>query len=206
LEDSEKFLKSMLAWRAKYKPHKLRLKDLKWPKDSLVIQHGFDLVGHPIVWMLVDNNEKIPKSEENTIERIKTVIYCYERAIAQMKKPIYNLTLIIDFKGGTLNIPQVKQFKGIFEELGLNYAERIHKIFILNAPWTIGMCWAFIKPFLYPHVIEKYVFVTPTKPTEICKELSAHIDPKELARYGPNPYVFDMDAECELEKKIYGDE
>ena len=125
----------MLEWRNKYGPHKLRIKDLKWPEESIVIQHGFDLQGHPIVWMLVDNNEKIPKNEENIKERIKTVIYCYEKAIAQMKKPIYNLTLIIDFKGGTLNIPQVKQFKGIFEELGLNYAERIHKIFILNAPW-----------------------------------------------------------------------
>lgn len=139
---------------------------------------------------------------------MKHIVYTYERASRQMdqSKKIFQFTLLVDFKDSTLTIDMIKNTKGVFDELGEYYAERVHQILVVNPPWTFSICWQFIKPLMPPHVCAKYVVVPSGSDKEIRKELAKYIEPDQLALYGTKDWSFDKDKEFELEKKIFGDE
>lgn len=139
---------------------------------------------------------------------MKHIVYTYERASRLMdkSKKIFQFTLFVDFKDSTLTIDMIKNTKGVFDELGEYYAERVHQILVINPPWTFNICWQFIKPLMPPHVVAKYVVIPSGSDKEIKKELTKYIDEDQLAFYGKTNYSFDKDKELELEKKVFGDE
>jgi len=151
---------------------------------------------------MVLKNDDVPNTEENKKEKFKHLVYYYEKAIRLMKHPIFQITVVVEFKDSSLSLEFVKTVKGLFEELGEYYAERLYRIIVLNAPWTFGACWTFIKPLMPPHVIAKYIFI---KSKNISKELSNYISPNELAMYGISDYVFDKAILEKEEKILFGD-
>jgi hypothetical protein len=201
LNQSVTMLKKMLAWRAKYKPTSLRVKDLQWATKMFVFHHGFDKKGHPLVYMLA-KNDNIPNTPENKVEKFKHVVHAYERAIKTLKGKDFQITLVVDFKDASLTIDMIKSTKGLFDELGEYYAERIHQIFVLNPPWTFGVCWGFLKPLLPPHVVQKYA-VLNSSGKELRKDISQYIDPDQLAFYGTNDLKFDLETQIKLETTLF---
>lgn len=74
------FLHSMISWRAKYKPQNIRLKNLKFAHKMFVFQKGFDLEGHPVVYMVLKNDD-VPNTEENKKEKVFVLIWLNLNAV-----------------------------------------------------------------------------------------------------------------------------
>jgi len=196
------YLSKMLHWRNKYKPQSIRIKDLKYAHKMFAFQKGIDIYDHPVVYMILKNDD-LPNTDENKKEKFKHLVYFYEKAIRLMKENVFQITVVAEFKDSSLTIDLVKSVKSVFEELGEYYAERLCKIIILNAPWTMNACWTFIKPLMPPHVIAKYVFIKSSKEQELKKELEKHIHSDELGLYGKKEYVFDKKTWEEEEALIF---
>jgi hypothetical protein len=92
--------------------------------------------------------------------------------------------------------------KVMFDELGIYYTERSHRIIVLNAGWTLSFIWGVIKSFLPQHVIDKYVFVSGYK-DDIKKQLDKYAAPDQLALYGEKDFKYDQDYLLAKELEVF---
>ena len=65
--------------------------------------------------------------------------------------------------------------------MGFYYPERLGRVLIMNAPWTINIIWAFLSAFLSTELKAKYVMVNKQQ------DLLNYVDADQLAtEYGGN--------------------
>lgn len=195
-------LKKTYDWRRTYKPENLRLKDLKLAEKMMCYQAGKTKDGYPIHYIVLKNDD-CPNDEKGIAEKFKLLVYNFERCTRMMKEPeVHGLINIVELEGGYLSLSIAQTLKGMFDELGIYYTERSHKIYVLNAGWGLSFIWSFVKSFLPQHVIDKYIFLSGD---DIKKELSKFIDEKDLIFYGKKELKWDLKEEERIEKEIYGD-
>jgi hypothetical protein len=192
-EAAKKMLEETLKWRQSFGIKSMHTKG--WVKEieretftGKTYVNGFNAQGNCILYMR-------PR-RENTFDHdsnLKHVVYNLERCIATMKKnkdasgPNQGkLILLIDFAGySTLNAPPMKTSKETLSIIQNHYPERLHKAFIMRAPWIFSAFWTMVSPFIDPVTSRKIAFVkgTPEVMGKVLTDMSegaANIDPAVL--------------------------
>lgn len=81
------------------------------------------------------------------------------------------------------------------------------RIILMNYGWGINLLWSFLKPFLYQHTLEKWIFLATsgTTPENISKALTQYIDLEQIPEecYGKAKFKFDWEQELQREKTEY---
>eukprot|EP01098_Paradermamoeba_levis_P008732 TRINITY_DN3608_c0_g1_i1.p1 TRINITY_DN3608_c0_g1~~TRINITY_DN3608_c0_g1_i1.p1 ORF type:complete len:298 (-),score=115.85 TRINITY_DN3608_c0_g1_i1:86-913(-) len=197
LKDSEKMLRESIKWRASYKPHLLKAKDVE---SQLVMGHiyipGTDNRGRPIVVFKV-HTEKDP---HDTDERIKFVVYSLEKAISRMKN-LETMIWFVDCRGFNVkyngDLGLAKKFVGTLQD---HYPERLGEMFVFDAPGVFKTFWKVVNPFIDPKTKKKVCFLETSSP-DIQKILGKKFDLEKLDKcfggnldfkFDPQSYVADV--------------
>lgn len=129
-------LKKTYDWRRNYKPEQIRIKDLKLAEKQMAYQCGKTKEGHPLHYIILRNDD-IPNDEKGIADKFKLLVYNFERSTRMMKEPdVHGIINIVELEGGSLSLSTAQTLKGMFDELGIYYTERSHKIYVLNAGWV----------------------------------------------------------------------
>lgn len=117
----------------------------------------FDNDGRPI--MVMRNRLENSVSHEGNILNL---VYLLERGCAAARVAgVEKWTLIIDFNGYSMrNAPPLKTSKATLSIMQNHYPERLHRSFMLDAPWLFSGVWAALSPFIDPVTRAKICFVS----------------------------------------------
>lgn len=205
VEEAAKILKKNVEWRGTYKPYNVRLKDVESvAKQGYLYNLGNDKEGRPVIYLIVAR-DKIENNDEAKKLKFKHFAYVVERATQRMPPEIWNATWIVDLQGASISLGLVQGMKGIFDELGEYYAERMARLILINYGWGISMIWTFLKPLLYENTVQKWLFLASagTAPEKIAAEISKYIDLSQLSSdvCGKYPFKFDWDNELQRESQ-----
>jgi len=188
-------LKRVTTWRMQYKPHEIRMKDLKHVgPNALVHLYGFDRNGRPIIYIHAKNLNISDNSDENVVLKFNYLIYGIERCLYYLPPDQHRLTWIFDMTDAPLSISLVQKLRGMFEQLGDYYPEVINVNIICNVSWTLSLVWRVVSSFISEHVLRRY-FVFRSGDSNLESFLHEHIDPSVLLTNlgGPvsNPFHYD---------------
>jgi len=116
----------------------------------------FDNDGRPI--MVMRNRHENSRSHEGNILNL---VYQLERGCAATRAAgVEKWTLIIDFNGYSMsNAPPLKTSRATLSIMQKHYPERLHRCFMLDAPWLFSGAWAALSPFIDPVTSAKICFV-----------------------------------------------
>ncbi|KAH8057671.1 hypothetical protein JL722_6762 [Aureococcus anophagefferens] len=104
---------------------------------------------------------------ENTHDHdgnVANLVYHLERAVKKTTAgPEEKWNLMIDFEGYSLrNAPPMKTSKATLKAVQDYYPERLHKAYLVDAPWIFNAFFKLISPFIDPVTKAKIVFVKGT--------------------------------------------
>ena len=120
-----------------------------------------------------------------------------------MPPGVWNITWVVDLQGASISLSLVQSMKGIFDELGEYYAERMARLILINYGWGISMIWSFLKPLLYANTVEKWQFLATsgTAADKIATDISKYIDLDQLSPdvHGKSGFKFDWNNEQQRE-------
>jgi len=188
---------AMVKWRAKFEVETIEEWGKKNQKKVDLIEsmypsrvYSYDKYGRPVV---VQRMGLIPATKFR--ERVdiadwkKYHILVFER-LAQLcrdqtkklKKPVYNVAVIVDSEGLSFNHRAFFQFfKSNSETDKQNYPEFLHTVTVINAPWVLPTLYKLVKGFIDPATREKIRFFTDGYE----ERLLSLMDEKEIpTRYG----------------------
>lgn len=195
-------LKGMVQFQLERHPRNLPSESLEVVAQSRsVFTHGYDRDCCPILyWDMGKDN--LPTDENGRTMRFNYFSYTYEKMINKLvdeeffrSQNVYQFTYVVEVKGGKgLSLSIAKPVKALFDYLGELYAERVHRIIVLNVPLTANIIWGFIKPFLTAEQVSKYVFIRGNE-AQVAEQLAKYISPDQLLDgfYGGKS-VFDFDG------------
>eukprot|EP01080_Neovahlkampfia_damariscottae_P005633 gene5633-9449_t len=197
-------IKAQYKWRQEYKPEMIRYKDLKQYKEQTFITYGKDKEGNPVQYLML-KNINFDGTEEQLEIKFREMVYNYELNTRMLNEPkTCQITTIVELLDGSISMTNVKSVKQIFDKIGQNYPERSRRVIVLNAGWTFSAIWYFVKSFLAPETIEKYIFIDGY-PEEIKKKLLEYIDEDNLLLYNDKDVGFDENLILKREKEIFGE-
>lgn len=199
LKNAEKALKKTVEWRASFKPYNITLKDVEpVAKQGYMYHYGFDKRGRPVVYVRL-GLDKCPNDEEHRTLKLKHFCYITEQCIRSMPKNVHSVSWIVDLSDCSLSLDLVKQVKDMFVQVGDYYCECLSKAFVTNCSWTMTFFWNFLKVFLEPETVEKYVFVSGNKDIFL-----KYIDEAQLLKQyqGKATFEFDIKEQLALETKM----
>ncbi|KAF0978751.1 hypothetical protein FDP41_002571 [Naegleria fowleri] len=190
LDESTRLIIKMLNWRHEYKPENIRFEEFleTTAKSKMFIDTGYASDnGMPLFYMWVAR-DLLDNSDENKSLKFRHLIYLHERNFireGRFKDDNFQMNWVVDVSGISLNL--VRRMKDIFDDIGFYYPERLGRVFVLNAPWTINLIWAFLSPFLSEELKAKYMMIK-------MDELKNKIGPDHLpTEFGGNLQI-DWDA------------
>ncbi|KAG2392121.1 hypothetical protein C9374_012373 [Naegleria lovaniensis] len=190
LDESTRLIIKMLNWRHEYKPENVRFEEFldTTAKSKMFIDTGYASDnGMPLFYMWV-SRDLLDNSDENKSLKFRHLIYVHERNFireGRFKDDNFQMNWVVDVSGISLNL--VRRMKDIFDDIGFYYPERLGRVFVINAPWTINLIWAFLSPFLSEELKAKYMMIK-------MDELKNKIDPDSLpTEFGGNLQI-DWDA------------
>ncbi|KAL9655047.1 hypothetical protein ABK040_008830 [Willaertia magna] len=174
VEEGMRILIKTLNWRKNYQPEKIQLSEFK---DTLIpekflIETGNAKDGTAIMYLWV-SRDVLENTEENKQLKFRYLVYLHEQIIPKrFEKDAFQITWVVDVSGISLSL--VKTMKGLFDEIGFYYSERLKRVCVLNAGWTINLIWGFLAPFFNEEVRNKYIIMKSKD------ELLNHIDKEQL--------------------------
>eukprot|EP00127_Corallochytrium_limacisporum_P001872 Clim_evm27s88 gene=Clim_evmTU27s88 len=167
-------------WQQSYKPHDIKVEDvIHHAQSGKQYRLGFDRQGRPCVYMR-------PRLDDSTDTdgKMALVIYTMEKALKSIApgsdQQLYQVNWIIDMQdwhsggGGGLT-----DARNVAKVLGTYYPERLHRAYLINAPWLFHTFFRMIKVFLAKRTAEKAVFVSGKK-GKVFEQLTQWIDPSQL--------------------------
>lgn len=193
------------------KATKMLLETLRWRKSFGVSTLAVDkfrtiekecATGKTFVMPTVDREGRaivvMRNRHENTFDHdgnVAHLVYQMERAVkaanaTDKKQDMWNL--IIDFEGYSLrNAPPMKTSRATLGAMQDHYPERLHRAFLVDAPWIFNAFFKMISPFIDPKTKEKIVFVKGT-PAQRAKVLEEHfpLESIEKALGGKSDYEY----------------
>eukprot|EP01135_Chromosphaera_perkinsii_P004372 Nk52_evm23s279 gene=Nk52_evmTU23s279 len=147
-----------MEWRRKYLPGKITAEETKESASmGKQYRNGFDKEGNPTVYMWPAREQG-----EDEDKRLRLSIYTLEKAIETMSEEfgIERVNWIVDYTDfhgqNQTSLRKVKEFVKIF---GDYYPERLHKIFICDAPFYVNLFFKLLRPFVPTKTIEKVVLI-----------------------------------------------
>mmetsp|Transcript_26137 Transcript_26137/g.57575 ORF Transcript_26137/g.57575 Transcript_26137/m.57575 type:complete len:283 (-) Transcript_26137:41-889(-) len=119
----------------------------------------FDNDGRPVV--IMRNRLENSRSHDGNVLNL---VYQLERGCTAARAAgVEKWTLIIDFKGYSIsNAPPLKTSRATLSIMQDHYPERLHRCFMLDAPWLFSGAWAAISPFIDAVTSAKICFVSGT--------------------------------------------
>ena len=119
-----------------------------------------------------------------------------------MPKNVHAITWVVDLSDCSLSLELVTQLKDLFLQVADFYCERLSYALVVNSSWTMNFVWNFVKMFLDPSTVAKYVFISGSS-KQLRKSLLQHVDEEHLLEeyQGKAKYKFNMEALLSLEKK-----
>lgn len=174
---AEKMMRESLAWRATYKPEKIRWEDVAKEAETGKVFRGnaVDKQGRAVLVMR--------PAKQNTTSRegqIKQLVYSMENAILNLPAGQEEMVWLVDFKGWSVNMAlSVKLAQEASYVLQRHYPERLGVGILLNPPHIFEAFWQVVKPFLDTRTARKVKFVYSNDAASM-KLLSELFDSKQL--------------------------
>eukprot|EP00923_Selenidium_pygospionis_P053226 GHVN01092217.1.p1 GENE.GHVN01092217.1~~GHVN01092217.1.p1 ORF type:complete len:660 (+),score=84.50 GHVN01092217.1:196-2175(+) len=161
-----------IGFRREVKPHLLSPKHVEHlNREGNLYRLGFDRDGRAVVMMWPTEDAVSGKDDE----QIKNIIYHVERAIASMgvEPEIQmqdSIILIVNYSNlASSSQPSISATRTFLEIFSNHYPERLHKAFIVNAPWYFTTLWSVVSPLLPSRTKEKIEIIDPSNPYHIQK-------------------------------------
>ncbi|CDO94331.1 unnamed protein product [Kluyveromyces dobzhanskii CBS 2104] len=148
--------------------------------------HGYDRLGHPIVYVRPRKHLSSDQTEEEMQQYSLLII---EQARLFLKEPTDAATILFDLSGFTMSNMDYAPVKHLISCFEAHYPECLGKLFIHKAPWIFPPIWNIIKNWLDPVVASKIVFTKTAK---------------DLAEYVPEKYIpKSLGGECDYDYDDY---
>lgn len=120
---------------------------------------GYDLEGRAI---FIGNPTRNVTFDD--ADHVRDAIYTVERAVAcsETKSGQEQSIAILNYAGfnPVKHSPPMHLTKQVLSTLRNHYVGRVHRIYLIDAPWTVRTLWALVKPFAGSETRKKLVFVT----------------------------------------------
>ncbi|KAF8821259.1 CRAL/TRIO domain-containing protein [Cardiosporidium cionae] len=123
-----------IQFRRKYKPERIRPKDIQKVSRGQIYRRGFDVHGYPIIFI----RPSLSDPEDDPDLALKLLLYILERATQSMERSqgICKFSFVVDYNGYTAaNQPPLNlslKFLDIFQNY---YPETLEVVFFLDTPW-----------------------------------------------------------------------
>ncbi|XP_052171826.1 uncharacterized protein LOC127787839 [Diospyros lotus] len=189
---ASKMLKETLKWRLQYKPEEIRWEDVAHEAKTGKLYRAdyFDKHGRTVLIMRPGF-----QSTSSVDMQIKYLVYCLERAIAELGTGQEQMVWLIDFEKWNMSSISVKVTRETAHVLQNHYPERLGLAILYNPPKVFESFWVMVKPFLEPKTTKKvkFVFSSNRESLKIMEEL---FDTNKLESIfgGRNPVKFNYEA------------
>jgi len=188
---SLQMISNTLAWRTKYRPHKITAEDVmgELKNNGKMYRSGHDKYGRPILYMKPGlDNTGAPEREQ----KVKYLCYLMEKcALAANKNNREKLLLILDMKDNNqmTGLANIKISQEVLQILQDHYPESLGTALFYNAPWSFHLFWNCLSPFMHSITRAKVRMVSNQK------EFLEFVEPNELevAYGGENPFKYNFD-------------
>lgn len=151
--------------------------------------HGFDRFGHPI-YIESTGRVRVSKllkrvSEDDIVRRhVRVMEHAVRRCMyssALNGRNVEKMTIIMDLADLELTVDTsaLRLFKRTSAIDANVYAERMFKLFIINAPASFRGVWAIVKPWLDPNTVAKITVVGE----KFLPALTEVIDPSQIPKH-----------------------
>lgn len=164
LGKATKMLSETLRWRESFGTK--RLVEDRFPvlerecaTGKTFVLPGGDREGRAI--LVMRNRLENTKDHDGNVAHLAYQMERAARAAAATKEETWNL--IIDFEGYSLfNAPPMKTSRATLSIMQDHYPERLHRAYLVDAPWIFQGFFKIISPFIDPVTKGKIVFVKGT--------------------------------------------
>lgn len=196
LSAARQMLEETIAWRQSY-----------FPLDRDIITREAN--GKTFVSPHCDDSGRVILVMRNKLENTKDhhgnvmhLVYQMERAVLATSETAHEKwNLLIDFDGYSMfNAPPMKTSKATLYTMQSHYPERLHKAYLISAPWLFNAVFKAISPFIDPVTRDKIVFVN--KPQHLFN-FGFPRSSIETCLGGDSRYVFDKSAYLAAETTIF---
>jgi hypothetical protein len=143
---------------------RLRNKVTKYlgPAGRLFVR-GYDREGRACMHFIAKNSPLYSKADPEGC--MEAYFYMLEKAFACTEKrsrgTLGKVNVSVDFKDFIKwHSPPLNVVKDMLVMLKDHYPERLHKVYLVDAPVVFRALWSIIKPFLDPDTKHKFIFVT----------------------------------------------
>jgi len=164
-----------IEWASKKLPAKLTPKIEEYLQKGIVYTFGRDNRFRPI---FIINAYMINPKELEMDVLLDMITFFLEYVIGNMLLPgqVENWVVIADLgKQGITSLP-ISSIKQVFGYLQNNYRARMHKSYIVNAPFMVQATWTMVKPFLEETTIEKISLSSGNSSADMFK----HVNPAQV--------------------------
>lgn len=187
LRAARQMLEETIEWRRSYFPLDRDIITREANGKTFVSPHRDDS-GRVIVVM----RNKL-ENTKNHHGNVMHLVYQMERAVVATSQTVHEKwNLLIDFDGySILNAPPMKTSKATLSTMQNHYPERLHKAYLISAPWLFNAVFKAISPFIDPVTRDKIVFVN--KPQSLFDSGFSRSS-VETCLGGDSQYVFDQSA------------
>lgn len=133
-----------------------------------------DLEDRPTVWMSA-------KSQSEPLKEIRDQLVLAFEACCQMQKEEDTVNIIADMTGfnARLNL-DVFTLKELSDSLGTVYADKIHKIVVVDFSRAAQMVWMTIKPLMSARTQQKFAFVNAAEAKKLLQQFYDAEDYKRI--------------------------
>lgn len=188
--------------------HSVWRKQVLGPEGSIPDDHVREQLEEEKVFLQIETRSNRPllfvqvrkhNPNKTDLEILKKfVVYSLETATYFLDNPEYGnpdgtMDVLFDIRGMTWANFDVAGLKSCFTVLAQAFPERIHKIYMLDAPYMFDMIWKIVKPFVDPVSREKVEFLHGDKGVETLKDAigEEHL-PQEVTGLDTRPLPIDQ--------------
>jgi hypothetical protein len=157
LEKSLLMIQDTLKWRREFKPEDIKEEDVRELIEmGMLYNNGKDKQGRPIVMV------KFNQPMTDFVLYTRYVVFVMEKAIASMNpEETEQMLWILDLKGSNRKcFPPKAVCKEALNIFYTHYPERLHKLYIVDAPKVFSVFWAMLSAFLESDTKAKINFLS----------------------------------------------
>jgi phosphatidylinositol/phosphatidylcholine transfer protein len=196
MDASQKMLRDSISYYGLARPHRI---DPREPSIESSIRMGhmysrvYDRQRRPACVLRV-HTERDPHTND---EKLRFMVYSMMKAIDTMDDDVEKMVWLVSCTGYNLKHNGDTTFaRMLLSVLSDQMPERLHRVFIFDAPFVFRMMWKCISPFCDDKTRNKFVFVGNQEASRVMEE---HFDLADLETVfgGTSAYEFSADEYME---------
>lgn len=140
-----------------------RISQYLGPQGKLIVR-GYDVEGHACLHCIPRHSP--PGCEQDHLGCLLAFLYILEKASACSESHPKNtdgmIIVSLDFKGyqQKWHVPPMNVVREMLVILRDHYPERLHRVYLMDAPLVFRYTWAMLKPMMDPETRAKFQFVS----------------------------------------------